>query len=81
MEYNSDYHKVLGKTTYYRIPNTDRFVVKKVLLTNIDISFKEYCFIYLFNLPKDENGEWIYPKCENPKCNNSVEFHVRNFKR
>lgn len=81
MEYNSDYHKVLGKTTYYRIPNTDRFVVKKVLLNNIDISFKEYCFIYLFNLPKDENGEWIYPKCENPDCNNPVEFHVRNFKR
>lgn len=81
MEYNPEYYKKVGKTSYYRIPGTEEFVIKNMLLSRLGISFKEYCFSYLFNLPKDENGNWILPKCENPQCNNSVEFMVRNFNR
>lgn len=82
--YTIRYSNSGNKMSRYRIPGTDKFVSSKSLrkeLDKIGMDYNEYFYEYIFNLPKDESGNFIMPKCQNPECNNDLALNGRGFGR
>lgn len=78
IKYNDSGRKIFR----YRIPGTDRLVSRKALkkeLSKIGVSYNEYFYKYVFDLPKDDLGNFIMPKCQNPECENELIFNGKDF--